>query len=116
MPQTADYAILYTNANITPLNNALLVLGIEHDPVFALVENSNFSVTITAKVSTPIRTIPSIDTTAIFATDTQFSTILTSAIAQITPIADLMVTNILTGAHPSFSGDIVSYAITLQNI
>lgn len=91
-------------------------LGIEHDPVFVFPANSNFSVTITAKVNAPTRTIPTIDTTAIFATDTQFSPLLTSAIAQITPIADLMVTNILTGANPSFSGDNVSYYITLQNI
>lgn len=46
----------------------------------------------------------------------QVTNILTSAVAQITPIADLKITNILTGNNPSASGDIVSYYITLQNI
>lgn len=116
LPQTATYDIAYQNANLTPINNALLMLGTEHNPVFLLTANSNFSVTITAKAITPTRILPTIDTTAVFAADIQISTILTSAIAQITPIADLMVMNILTGMNPSFSGDNVSYYITLQNI
>lgn len=117
LPQSSSYNIAYVNASIVPLNNALLSLGIEHDPVFAFPANSNFSVTITAKTLVAQRAFPSsLDTAAVFAADTQFSSILTSAIAQITPIADLMVTNILTGMNPSFSGDNVSYYITLQNI
>jgi len=116
LPTTVTYDVIYQNANIIPLNNALLSLGTEHNPLFLIAANSNFSVTITAKVITPVRIIPTLDTTAQFAADMQFTTILTSAIAQITPIADLMVTNILTGMNPIFSGDIVSYYITLQNI
>jgi hypothetical protein len=116
LPKTAVYDIVYQNASLTPLNNALISLGAEHDPVFYIPANSNFSVTITAKVITNVRSIPTINTTANFAADMQISTVLTSAIAQITPIADLMVTNILTGFNPSLSGDVVSYYITLQNI
>lgn len=116
LPQTAAYDIRYQSATLTPLNNALLSLGIEHDPVFYLPANSTFSVTITAKTITNVRTIPAITTTAIVGPDMQFSTVLTSAIAQLAPIADLAVTNVLTGENPSFSGDIVSYYITLQNI
>ncbi|MFA6256223.1 MAG: hypothetical protein WC606_03490 [Candidatus Absconditabacterales bacterium] len=116
LPKTAVYDIVYQNANITPLNNALLSLGAEHDPIFSISANSNFSVTITAKVISNSRTIPMISIMANFSSDTQFFTILTSAIAQITPIADLAVTNVLTGLNPSFSGDNVSYYITLQNI
>ncbi len=116
LPQTAAYDIRYQSATLTPLNNALLSLGIEHDPVFYLPANSAFSVTITAKTITNVRTIPAIITTAIVGPDMQFSTVLTSAMAQLAPIADLAVTNVLTGENPSFSGDIVSYYITLQNI
>jgi hypothetical protein len=116
LPITAGLDVAYQNASILPLNNALLSLGAEHDPVFLIAANSNFSVTITAKVITSIRDLPTMSTIAQFAADTQFSTILTSAIAQITPIADLLITNILTGANPIFSGDMVSYYITLQNI
>ena len=96
LPKTAVYDIAYQNATLTPLNNALLSIGIEHDPVFYIPANSNFSVTITARVFTTVRTFPTITTTANFAADMQISTILTSAVAQITPIADLIVTNILT--------------------
>lgn len=78
--------------------------------------NSSFSVTITAKVTTNTRAFSTIDTNAIIATDSTFANVMTSALAQISPIADLAVTNILTGANPSFSGDVVSYYITLQNI
>jgi hypothetical protein len=117
LPQTSYYNIIYSNASIVPINNALLGLGIDHDPIFAIAANSSFSVTITAKTLVAQRAFPAtVDTTAVFAANTQFSPILTSAIAQITPIADLMVTNVLTGANPSFSGDNVSYYITLQNI
>ena len=116
LPKTAVYDVLYQNATLTPLNNALLSLGSEHDPVFYIPANSNFSVTITAKLITNVRTIPTISTTANVGADMQISTVLTSAIAQITPISDLIVTNVLTGTNPSFSGDNVSYSITLQNI
>ena len=110
------YDVAYNNATLTPLNNALLSLGAEHDPVFYIPANSNFSVTITAKVTTTVRTFPTLNTTGIFASDMGITNILTSAVAQITTIGDLVVTNVLTGLNPSFSGDIVSYYITLQNI
>jgi len=71
--------------------------------VFYIPANSNFSVTITAKLSANVRSIPNINITATAGTDMQFSTILTSAVAQITPIADLAITNILTGENPSVS-------------
>jgi len=116
LPITAGYNIAYQNATLVPLNNALLSLGTEHNPIFLIPANSNFSVTITAKVITSTRSIPNIDTTAEFAADMQMTTVLTSAIAQITPIADLFITNSLTGANPIFSGDTVSYTITIQNI
>lgn len=116
LPQTVAYDVTYQNSNVTPLNNALLSLGTEHDPVYLIPANASFALTITAKLITPLRTIPTINTTALFAADMQFATVLTSAIAQLTPIADLMITNILTGMNPSFSGDNVSYYITLQNI
>ncbi|MCX6825123.1 MAG: hypothetical protein NTY80_02755 [candidate division SR1 bacterium] len=116
LPNTANHSIAFQNATLTPLNNALLSLGIEHDPVFYIPANSSFSVTITAKVITNVRTFPTLSTDAIFASDMQINTLLTSAVAQITPIADLLVTNILTGTNPSFSGDNVSYFVTLQNI
>jgi len=116
LPTTVAYDIKYQNSSSTPVNNSLLSLGTEHDPVFFISANSNFSVTITAKVITTARTFPTIHTVANFGPDMQISTILTSAIAQITPISDLAVTNVLTGTNPSLSGDNVYYYITLQNI
>ena len=116
LPKTAVYDIAYQNSNLTPLNNALISLGAEHDPVFYIPAHSNFSVTITAKIITTVRTISTTNTTANAWSDMQVTNILTSAIAQITPIADLKITNILTGNNPSTSGDTVSYHITLQNI
>ena len=116
LPTTATYNIMYQNATLTPINNALLSLGSEHDPLFLIPTNSNFSVTITAKITTTMRTFPTLTTTWIFAADMQMSTILTSAIAEITPIGDLMITNVLTWTNPIYSGDNVSYYITLQNI
>ncbi len=88
----------------------------ERHPFFYLPANSNFSVTITAKLTTTARSIPTINATATIGTDMQITTVLTSAMAQITPIADLAITNSLTGMNPSISGDVVSYFITLQNI
>ena len=103
LPKTAVYDIIFQNATFVPLNNALLSLGMEHDPVFYIPANSTFSVTITAKATANVRSFPTINTNAIFASDMQITTVLTSAVAQITPIADLLVTNVLTGMNPSFS-------------
>lgn len=116
LPKTANYEIAYQNSTLTPVNNALLSLGTEHDPIFYIPANSNFSVTITAKVIANFRSFGTLNTTARIGSDMQVTNVLTSAIAQINPIADLIVTNILTGYNPSYSGDIVSYYITLQNI
>ncbi|MCX6823631.1 MAG: hypothetical protein NT085_00690, partial [candidate division SR1 bacterium] len=115
LPQSASYQLMYQNSNITPINIGY-INPLSPDPIFSLAAHSNFSVTITAKLLTTNRSFSPIPTLATFGTDQRVTTALTSAVAQITPIADLMVTNILTGMNPSFSGDIVSYYITLQNI
>ena len=117
LPQTASYMLMYQSANITPINNGY-ISPMTPDPIFAIPANSNFSVTLTAKLvmMSLARSFSPITTTATFGTDQRVTTVLTSAVAQITPIADLMVKNILTGDNPSFSGDNVYYYITLQNI
>jgi hypothetical protein len=48
--------------------------------------------------------------------DSGFAGMFTSAIATVTPIADLAISKILTGALPMFSGDLVHYIVTIQNI
>ena len=106
---------MYQSSNITPINIGY-INPLSPDPIFSLAAHSNFSVTITAKLLTTNRSFSPIPTLATFGTDQRVTTALTSAVAQITPIADLMITNILTGMNPSFSGDMVSYYITLQNI
>src|SRR5574344_733705 len=102
LPQTATYTLTYQNANITPINDGFMS-RLNPDPIFAIPANSNSSVTITAKLMTTARAFPPISTTAAFGTDQWVSTALTSAVAQIMPIADLVVTNILTGENPSIS-------------
>ena len=117
LPKTSAYDIVYQNANVTPINNlSLMTVLTEHDPVFLIAADSSFSITITAKMTSNNRDIPTLNTQANFATDMQISTILTSAVAQITPIADLIVTNILTGENPMVLGDNVSYFVTIKNI
>lgn len=66
LPKAATYDVVYQNATLTPVNNALLSLGIEHDPVFYLPANSTFSVTITAKMTTTVRSFSSINAQALF--------------------------------------------------
>lgn len=117
LPKTANYAIVYQNANSEPINNFVLTLvASEHDPIFHIPAHANFSITITAKVATNNWSFSTLNTQAVFASTMQISTVLTSAVAQITPIADLSITNILTGENPVVSGDIVSYFITIKNI
>ena len=116
LPNTANYSVMYQNATMTPLNVALLTLGIEHDPLFLIPANSNFSVTVTGKMITTTRAFPLLYTTWLFATDMQMTSVFTSAIAQILPVSDLLISNILTWFNPISSGDIVSYYIVLQNI
>ncbi len=144
LPKTAAYDIIYQNSNLTPINNWMLSMWGEHDPVFYIPANSNFSVTITAKTTTTNRSLPTIDPICNvpanvlscslelntcpsqctnvpivwihIASDMQFSTLLHSLMSWITPVSDLAITNILTGENPSVSWDIVSYFITLQNI
>lgn len=116
LPKTANYDVIYQNATLTPINNALLSLGAEHDPVFYLPADSDFSVTVTAKMTTNVWTFSTLTTQAIFSDSTAFTTLLGAVNALITPIADLVVTNVLTGENPSYSGDNVYYYITLQNI
>lgn len=115
LPFTASYSLMYQSSNITPINN-LYINPLSPDPIFAIAANSNFSVTITAKLVATNRSFLPISTMATFGTDQRVSTSLTSAVAQITPIADLTITNILSWNNPSFSGDVVLYYITLQNI
>jgi len=45
-----------------------------------------------------------------------FSTVFTSAVATISPIADLMLQKVITGTLPTFSGDQIHYIVTVQNI
>ncbi len=116
LPKTANYDVIYQNATLTPINNALLSLGAEHDPIFYLPADSDFSVTVTAKMKTNVRSFSTITTQAIFSDSTAFTTLLGAVNALVTPIADLIVTNVLTGENPSYSGDNVYYYITLQNI
>ena len=78
LPQSATYNIAYQNANLVPENNSLLSLGIEHDPVFKILANSNFSVTITAKAITTTRTLPTITTVVLFSSGGAFYTMFTS--------------------------------------
>ncbi len=115
LPKTATYDVMFSSATLTPRNQLMLWLS-DHDPIFYIPANSDFSVTITAKVTTTVRSFSPLTTTAIFSDNQQFTTTLTSAVAQIAPIPDLIVTNILTGQNPSNSGDVVTYYITLQNI
>ncbi len=103
LPKTANYDLVYQNATLTPINNALLTLNAEHDPKFYLPENSNFSVTITAKMVTNVWTFPTLTTQAIFADSPVFTTILGAVNAFVEPIADLTITNVLTGQNPSVS-------------
>jgi len=60
--------------------------------------------------------LPTMTPQALFGNTQQVTNVLTSAIATVTPVSDLKITNILTGEYPSISGDNVSYFITLQNI
>ncbi len=115
LPKTSTYDVIFSSATLTPINQLMLWLS-EHDPIFFIPSNSNFSVAITAKVKTSVRSFSVLNAIAAFSDNQQFTTILTSAVADITPIPDLMITNILTWQYPSYSGDIVSYYITIQNI
>jgi hypothetical protein len=36
LPQTANYNLAYQNASLLPINNSLLQLGVEHDPIFLI--------------------------------------------------------------------------------
>jgi len=36
MPQTPTYNVVYQNASQTPINNALMQLGIDHSPIFLI--------------------------------------------------------------------------------
>ncbi len=118
LPQTASYMLMYQSANITPFNDGYMN-PLNPDPIFSLAANSNYSVTITAKLVmlSSSRSFSSITPTAIFSNSSLFTTTFPlSGTAQLTPIGDVTIKNILTGQNPSASWDIVSYAITLQNI
>lgn len=119
LPKTATYDLMYQNSTFTTatlINNALLSMWAEHDPLYSIPADSDFSVTITAKLVTTNRSFSPITPQAIFCADTNFTTLLGAVNATIEPIADLKITNILTGTSPSYSGDTVSYYVTLQNI
>lgn len=119
LPKTATYDLMYQNSTFTTttlINNALLSMWAEHDPLYSIPSDSDFSVTITAKLVTTNRSFSPITPQAIFCADTNFTTLLGAVNTTIKPIADLKITNILTGTSPSYSGDTVSYYVTLQNI
>ena len=105
LPQTASYMLIYQSSNITPINNGYMN-PLNPDPIFSIAANSNYSVTITAKLVmlSSSRSFSSITPTAIFSNSSLFTTLLPiSATAQITPIADVTIKNIMTGQNPSAS-------------
>lgn len=71
--------------------------------MFYLPAHSNYSVTVTAKVSANNRSFPLLTTQAIFADSTAFTTLLGAVNSLVTPISDLKITNVLTGQNPSSS-------------
>jgi len=66
---------------------------------------------VTSNWSFPVTNIPVYGSPVV-----DFSTVFTSALATISPIADLMIQKIITGTLPTFSGDQIHYLVTVQNI
>lgn len=143
LPSSAGYSLIYQNASSTPINQSLLTLGAQDDPIFFVPAHSAFVITVTAKVVTSNWSLPALDpvcstdtvllactqglstcpdscmATTIYtyvSPDTSFATISTTAAFQLNPIADLMITNIREGENPSLSGDILTYTVTVKNI
>lgn len=61
LPAIPGYALSYQNASQTPINEALLTLGVQDDPIFFVAANSSFTITISAKVITDNRSLPPLD-------------------------------------------------------
>lgn len=91
-------------------------MGAQHNPIFSIPAHSTFSLTITARVTTNNRGFAQLSTSARFASDMQMTNVLTSAVAQILPISDLMIINTSSNEMPSFSGDSITYTIYIKNI
>lgn len=143
LPSSAGYSLIYQNASSTPINQSLLMLGAQDDPIFFVPAHSVFTITVTAKVETSDWSLPALDPvcsndavllactqglstcpescmyTTIYtyvSPDSSFATVATTASFEIHPIADLMITNVRDGENPSLSGDGVSYTIQIKNI
>jgi 3-deoxy-D-manno-octulosonate 8-phosphate phosphatase KdsC-like HAD superfamily phosphatase len=52
LPSSAGYSLIYQNASSTPINQSLLTLGAQDDPIFFVPAHSAFVITVTAKVVT----------------------------------------------------------------
>jgi hypothetical protein len=116
LPQWPNYSIAYQNASLLPINNALIQLGIDHDPIFTIASWATLTISLTGKMITTAWSFPATSIQAIAANDAGITTVFTSAVATITPIADLTIQKIITGTLPIFSGDLIHYIVIIQNI
>ncbi len=106
--------IKYTNSNITPINNPSLMLGIETNPRWLLSSGATLNMSVSGEIIS--QAFPVLD---VFWNVVQFnnwSNVYTSALANIEPISDVVVTKTLITNEPQITWDIVTYNIEVKNI
>lgn len=112
--QSFPTQIKYTNANILPINNPALALGIETTPRWLLSAGQSLNLTIQAQAIS--QSFPTLNLVSNVVDVNNLLNVYTSAIASVDPISDITVIKTLISNKPQFTWDAVTYNIEVKNI
>ena len=112
LTQSFPAQMRYKNANILPINNPALILGLETVPRWVLLSGQDLNLNIQAEVTAQSFPMLSVDVNVV---NNNFL-VLTSATANVYPIADLMVEKFMVWSGPQVTWDFVTYNILVKNI
>jgi len=112
--QEFPWEVKYTNSSIIPINNPSLMLGIETNPRWVLSSGAILNISVSGEIIS--QTFPVLDILGNIVQFNNWSNVYTSALAQIEPISDIVVTKTLITNEPQITWDTVTYNIEVKNI
>lgn len=104
----------YSNASIVPINNPALILWLETTPRWLLLSGQSLNIQVDGLVDAIAFGTLNVFSNVVDVNN--FANVYTSAIANIEPISDVIVTKTLVWDEPQLTGDSVIYNIEVTNI
>ncbi len=112
--QSFPWQIDYYNASVLPINNPALSLWIETTPRWLLSAGQTLNIHVEWVVNA--QSFATLNVLSNIVEFSNFANVYTSAIANIEPISDVVVTKVLIWDEPQLTWDMVTYNILIENI